>query len=173
MKELLKIQANLKAPKNLKNAFWNYKYRSCESILEALKPLLRETETILLLNDELVLIWSRYYIKSTATLINKDWLKIETVWFAREEENKKWMDGSQITWASSSYARKYALNWLFAIDDGVDSDKTNKHWKEEKTNWEIEFKNCKTLKDLQEIYLKSPKTNELIILKDSLKLNLK
>jgi hypothetical protein len=88
----------------------------------------------LTMSDELVLIWDRYYIKATATITNKEWKQVITTWYAREEENKKWMDGSQVTWASSSYARKYALNWLFAIDDGVDSDKTNTWESKEEDN---------------------------------------
>jgi len=103
MKELQIIQEKLNAPKTLRNNFWNYNYRSAETILEAVKPLLKETETILKLSDELVLIWERYYIKSTVTLKNKDGQIEESIWFAREEETKKWMDGSQITWASSSF----------------------------------------------------------------------
>lgn len=125
MKELQMIQSVLKAPKWQFNAFWKYKYRSCEDIVEAVKPLLKAHECVLTMSDELVLIWERYYIKATATLTNKEWKQMVTTWYAREEESKKWMDGSQVTWASSSYARKYALNWLFAIDDWVDSDKTN------------------------------------------------
>jgi hypothetical protein len=77
------------------------------------------------MSDELVLIGDRYYIKATATITNKEWKQVTVTWYAREEESKKWMDWSQVTWASSSYARKYALNGLFAIDDWVDSDKTN------------------------------------------------
>lgn len=125
MKELQMIQSVLKAPKWQFNAFWKYKYRSCEDIVEAVKPLLKSHECVLTMSDELVLIWDRYYIKATATITNKEWKQVITTWYAREEENKKWMDSSQVTWASSSYARKYALNWLFAIDDWVDSDKTN------------------------------------------------
>lgn len=125
MKELQEIQAKLKAPKGQYNAFGKYKYRSCEDIIEAVKPYLAANKCILTMSDELVLIWERYYIKATATLTNSEWITFTTTWYAREEESKKWMDGSQVTWASSSYARKYALNWLFAIDDWVDSDKTN------------------------------------------------
>lgn len=125
MKELQMIQSVLKAPKGQYNSFWKYKYRSCEDIVEAVKPLLKSHECVLTMSDELVLIWDRYYIKATATITNKEWKQVITTWYAREEESKKWMDSSQVTWASSSYARKYALNWLFAIDDGVDSDKTN------------------------------------------------
>ena len=125
MKELQMIQSVLKAPKGQFNSFGKYKYRSCEDIVEAVKPLLKAHECVLTMSDELVLIWERYYIKATATITNKEWKQVVTTWYAREEESKKWMDGSQVTWASSSYARKYALNWLFAIDDWVDSDKTN------------------------------------------------
>ena len=125
MKELQMIQSVLKAPKGQFNSFGKYKYRSCEDIVEAVKPLLKSHECVLTMSDELVLIWDRYYIKATATITNKEWKQVITTWYAREEESKKWMDSSQVTWASSSYARKYALNWLFAIDDGVDSDKTN------------------------------------------------
>ena len=125
MKELQMIQSVLKAPKWQFNTFGKYKYRSCEDIVEAVKPLLKAHECVLTMSDELVLIWDRYYIKATATITNKEWKQVVTTWYAREEESKKGMDGSQVTWASSSYARKYALNWLFAIDDGVDSDKTN------------------------------------------------
>ena len=131
MKELQMIQSVLKAPKGQFNKFGGYKYRSCEDIVEAVKPLLKTYECVLTMSDDLVLIGDRYYIKATATLINKEWKQIVTTGYAREEETKKWMDGSQITWSSSSYARKYALNGLFAIDDGVDSDSTNK-WEEKK-----------------------------------------
>ena len=134
MKELQMIQSVLKAPKGQFNKFGGYKYRSCEDIVEAVKPLLKTYECVLTMSDDLVLIWDRYYIKATATLINKEWKQIITTWYAREEESKKWMDGSQITWSSSSYARKYALNGLFAIDDGVDSDKTN----DGSNNWTIQ-----------------------------------
>ena len=126
------IQEKLNAPKSLRNDFWKYNYRSAETILEAVKPLLKETKTILLLSDEIIREDNRFYIKATAKLINEEWKEISTTWYAREEETKKGMDWSQITWASSSYARKYALNWLFAIDDEKDSDATNTHWKDSK-----------------------------------------
>ena len=132
MKELMIIQEKLNAPKSLRNDFWKYNYRSAETILEAVKPLLKETKTILLLSDEIIREDNRFYIKATAKLINEEWKEISVTWYAREEEAKKGMDWSQITWASSSYARKYALNWLFAIDDEKDSDATNTHWKDSK-----------------------------------------
>jgi hypothetical protein len=120
------IQQNLEAPKGQYNNFGKYKYRSCEDILKAVKSLLKETKTNLILEDEIVNIGSRYYVKATAKLENLEGENIVAIAYAREEEDKKGMDGSQITGASSSYARKYALNGLFGIDDTKDSDKTNK-----------------------------------------------
>lgn len=122
--KLLKIQMELKAPKNQTNSFGGYNYRSCEDIFEAVKPLLQEEGLVLRVTDELVNIGERYYIKATAILADGNDI-IENVAYAREEETKKGMDGSQITGASSSYARKYALNGLFLIDDVKDSDTTN------------------------------------------------
>jgi hypothetical protein len=116
---LAKIQRELKAPKGQFNAFGKYKYRSCEDILEAVKPLL--DGAILVINDELLLIGNRFYVKATATL-RDDTATIEATAYAREEETKKGMDASQITGAASSYARKYALNGLFLIDDTKDAD---------------------------------------------------
>lgn len=140
--KLMLIQASLKAPKNQKNAFGGYNYRSCEDILEAVKPLLYDTQTTLTISDEMVEVWGRIYVKATATLKDcETWEIIEqNTAYARESESKKWMDDSQITWATSSYARKYALNGLFCIDDVRDADATNTHWKEEKatkkSDWE-------------------------------------
>ena len=122
--KLLKIQNELKAPKGQYNSFGKYKYRSCEDIFEALKPLLKEEGLLLRVSDELITIGERYYIKATAILTDGN-ETIENVAYAREEETKKGMDGSQVTGASSSYARKYALNGLFLIDDVKDSDSTN------------------------------------------------
>lgn len=132
--KLMLIQASLKAPKNQRNAFGNYNYRSCEDILEAVKPLLYDTQTTLTISDEMVEVGGRIYVKATATLKDcETWEIIEqNSAYARESESKKWMDDSQITWATSSYARKYALNGLFCIDDVKDADATNTHWKEEK-----------------------------------------
>lgn len=125
-----KIQEELKAPKNQFNKFGNYAYRSCEDIYNAVKPLLAKYGLVLTLTDELVMIGERYYIKATATLQENAILYIKNVAYAREEETKKGQDGSQITGASSSYARKYALNGLFLIDDVRDSDTTNTHGKD-------------------------------------------
>ena len=126
MERIINIQQKLKCPKNQYNGFGNYKYRSCEDILEAVKPLLAKENLALIINDELISINERYYVKATATIYDKDGkMIISNNGYAREEENKKGQDGSQITGASSSYARKYALNGLFLIDDVKDSDTTN------------------------------------------------
>lgn len=131
--KLLNIQSELKAPKGQFNSFGKYNYRSCEDILEALKPLLVKNKATLKIGDEIIHLGDRYYIKATATLTDiESGESVSTNAFAREEETKKGMDASQITGSTSSYARKYALNGLFAIDDTKDSDFTNKH--EEKEN---------------------------------------
>jgi len=124
--KLAAIQSALKAPKSQYNEFGKYKYRKAEDILESVKPLLSENGCTLTCTDELVLIGDRYYIKATAILTDAEsGATVATTAFAREEEEKKGMDGSQITGASSSYARKYALNGLLCIDDTADSDTTN------------------------------------------------
>ena len=120
------IQGALKAPKGQTNNFGKYKYRSAEDILEAVKPLTTEHGLILTLSDEIVEVSGRIYVKATARLTDGE-AELKTTAFAREEESKKGMDGSQVTGASSSYARKYALNGLFCIDDTKDSDSTNTH----------------------------------------------
>ena len=125
MKELISIQSELKAPKSQYNKFGGYKYRKAEDILEAVKPLLAKQKCTLIITDDVVLIGNRIYVKATATIKNEKGECETTNGWAREEETKKGMDGSQITGASSSYARKYALNGLFAIDDNADSDTTN------------------------------------------------
>lgn len=126
--KLSNIQNELKAPKNNKNTFGGYKYRSCEDILEAVKPICKKYKATLVLSDKLENIGERYYIKATASLMDIEDTKgngiacIENTAYAREEESKKGMDGSQITGTASSYARKYALNGLFNIDDTKDAD---------------------------------------------------
>lgn len=122
--KLQAIQAALKAPKSQYNSFGKYKYRKAEDILESVKPLLKEQGLALICTDDLVNIGDRYYIKATVTITDGE-ASIFTTAFAREEETKSGMDGSQITGASSSYARKYALNGLLCIDDTADSDTTN------------------------------------------------
>ena len=125
MKELIAIQSELKAPKSQFNKFGGYKYRKAEDILEAVKPLLNKQKCTLTITDDIVMVGNRIYVKATATIKNEKGECETTNGWAREEETKKGMDGSQITGASSSYARKYALNGLFAIDDNADSDTTN------------------------------------------------
>ena len=121
MNKLITIQKELKAPKGQFNKFGNYKYRSCEDILEAVKPLCAKEGVQLTISDEIVMIGERYYVKATATVTDGSESASVTA-YAREEETKKGMDSSQITGATSSYARKYALNGLFCIDDTKDAD---------------------------------------------------
>lgn len=125
MKELQIIQTKLKAPKNQFNKFGGYHYRSCEDIVEAAKPLLAENECTLTISDDIIMTGSRIYVKATATLTNSKGEKEQSSAFAREEETKKGMDSAQITGSTSSYARKYALNGLFCIDDTKDPDHFN------------------------------------------------
>ena len=156
MEILNKIQKELKAPKNQYNAFGKYKYRSCEDILEAVKPLLNNAT--LIINDEMVVIGERYYIKATATLTEAD-KSISATAYAREPEEKKGMDSAQITGATSSYARKYALNGLFLIDDTKDSDPTNNGTSEKNVNnvykAKQEAEKIKTLPELRKFYAKN------------------
>lgn len=127
MKELQEIQSKLQAPKNQRNNFGGYNYRSCEDILEAVKPLLAELHCILTLTDDILLIGERFYVKATAEIRNETGESHVTTAFAREEETKKGMDAAQITGSASSYARKYALNGLFCIDDNKDPDAGKNH----------------------------------------------
>lgn len=130
---LMEVQKRLNAPKTQHNSFGNYDYRSCEDILKAVKPLLIENHLLLTLSDEIISVGDRVYIQATAKLsleyetnngdTKHEWVHVTA--YAREEEEKKGMDASQITGAASSYARKYALNGLFCIDDNKDSDYTN------------------------------------------------
>lgn len=125
------IQQNLAAPKDLNNSFGGYKYRSLEGILAALKPLLAKHSASVVIFDEMVEVGGRVYVQATAQLIDKDRKTIcTTTACAREAEKKKGMDDAQITGAASSYARKYAVNGLFAIDDTKDPDATNRHGKD-------------------------------------------
>ena len=121
MCKLTEIQHRLKAPKGQYNSFGKYKYRSCEDILEAVKPILNDVGCFLTLSDEIQLVGDRYYIKATARLQGPD-TDVTCTAYAREDLDKKGMDGSQITGTASSYARKYALNGLFCIDDTKDAD---------------------------------------------------
>ncbi len=122
MQELQIIQAKLKAPKGQFNKFGGFKYRSLEDIFEAVKPLLAETQTTLVVGDEIVLIGDRHYVCATATLTNQKGEQVTNKAYAREDSDKGKMDASQMTGSASSYARKYALNGLFCIDDTKDAD---------------------------------------------------
>lgn len=124
--KLQQVQSDLKAPKNQYNKFGGYNYRNCEDIQEAVKPLLKAVKAALVVGDELVLIGDRYYIKATARFIDcESGETVENTAYAREEQEKKGMDVSQVTGSTSSYARKYALNGLFCIDDVKDADNQN------------------------------------------------
>lgn len=123
---LKNIQSELKCAKTLYNKFGGYYYRSAEAILESLKPLLAAHSCIITINDSIELVGDRFYVKAVATLTNiEDGSSISTSAYAREDLSKKGQDASQVTGSTSSYARKYALNGLFCIDDTKDSDATN------------------------------------------------
>ena len=142
--KLSAIQTKLIAPKNQYNSYGRYNYRSCEDILEGLKPHLEETKTAVTVNDEVILVGERYYIKATATLHDCESDKsVSNTAYAREELTKKGMDASQITGSTSSYARKYALNGLFCIDDVKDADTRDNRQKEavEQAKAETEVQN--------------------------------
>ena len=122
------IQSELKAPKNQRNTFGNYNYRSAEDILEAVKPLLKKYDCLMTISDTIVEVGGRIYVKATVDFQDGE-KSVSVSAFAREEEAKKGMDAAQITGSASSYARKYALNGLFLIDDTKDPDATNDHGK--------------------------------------------
>ena len=133
--KLMAVQTKLRAPKGQYNSFGRYSYRSCEDILEALKPLLAEVGAIVNISDEVKLIGDRFYVEATAMFLDcETGDSVVARASAREDETKKGMDLAQVTGSVSSYARKYALNGLFAIDDNKDSDATNTHGKDIKPN---------------------------------------
>lgn len=152
---LQEIQQKLKAPKGQFNSFGGYHYRSCEDIVEALKPILAEYGAAIILSDEIVAVGERVYVKATATLKTKD-AEYSTNAFAREPAAKKGMDESQITGAASSYARKYALNGLFGIDDTKDADTMDnrEEMPKAKANPDIikQINGCKNLNALSALY---------------------
>lgn len=127
--KMVKIQSELKAPKNQTNAFGKYKYRSCEDIIEAVKPLLSRENLYMNISDEIIEVGGKNYVKATATIFGDDG-SISSSAVARESIDKKGMDDAQQTGATSSYARKYSLNGLFGIDDQKDADATNTHGKD-------------------------------------------
>jgi hypothetical protein len=137
--KLLTVQQELVAPKSNYNSFGKYHYRSCEDILEGLKPCLAKVKAAVTVSDEIVLIGERYYIKATATLRDTETNEyISNTAYAREETEKKGMDASQLTGSTSSYARKYALNGLFCIDDVKDADTRDNRQKEAKEQQKAE-----------------------------------
>lgn len=141
--KLVAIQSELKAPKSQTNSFGKYKYRSCEDILEAVKPLLKQHNLVLILDDQMVEVGGRVYVKAIAQLFDAcdpAGVNYSGAAFAREALEKKGMDEAQITGSASSYARKYALNGLFCIDDTKDADATNDHGKAKEVKQEPEFK---------------------------------
>ena len=178
MKELVNIQAQLKAPKNQVNKFGGYKYRSCEDIMEAVKPLLSENKCTLTVCDSIEMVGNRIYIKATATIRNEAGEVEQTTAFAREPESKKGMDEPQVTGTASSYARKYALNGLFAIDDTKDAD-TNEYKKQQDAARVQDLpdpdtllvldqvKQCKTVEELQKLWneLSGWQSNKVFIAK--------
>lgn len=172
MKELIEIQNELKAPKNQRNTFGNYNYRSAEDILEAVKPLLKKYDCCLTITDEIKQLGDRYYVEATATLCSSDGDRFVAVSaYAREEENKKGMDASQITGSTSSYARKYALNGLFCIDDTKDADFTNTHEKAEQPKTKAKApKNIESdMKQAMEAISKCKSSKDLMVVWDTFK----
>jgi hypothetical protein len=172
MKELIAIQSELKAPKNQFNAFGKYKYRTCEDILEALKPLLLKYECTLTIEDEVKEVGGLVFIESTAA-IQKDMEGRAVTGQAGIEVNKKGMDLAQSFGSSSSYARKYALNGLFLIDDTKDSDATNDHGakKEELNPSHVKWQGAKdsltngkvTLEQIKSVYILTAQNEKLLL----------
>jgi hypothetical protein len=130
IKKMVKIQSELKAPKNQVNSFGKYKYRSCEDIIEAVKPLLAKEGLYMNISDEIVEVGGKNYVKAVATIFDGE-NQISSSAVARESIDKKGMDDAQQTGATSSYSRKYALNGIFGIDDQKDADSTNTHGKDQ------------------------------------------
>ena len=165
--KLTEVQAKLKAPKGQYNSFGKYKYRSCEDILEAVKPLLAERGLALALSDEPITEGTRTYIMATATLMDgAD--RVEVRAFAREPETKKGMDESQITGMASSYARKYALNGLFAIDDTKDADTMNNTGSDGLKDAITQIQAAKSVDELKAIHAKWESLQKNAKFKDAL-----
>lgn len=171
---LAEIQAKVKAPKGQFNSFGKYAYRSAEDILESVKQVVNPMGFSISISDSIVMVGDRFYVQATATLTNGKETYTATA-FAREEESKKGMDGSQVTGASSSYARKYALNGLFALDDTKDSDATNTHGKDapkpmsmNMQSWADGVNACQTIEQLTSLY----KEKESIIVNNQEVINL-
>lgn len=159
--KLTQLQNELKAPKGQRNSFGNYNYRSAEDILEAVKPLLGKYNLTQIISDDIELIGDRYYLKATVTLVNNENAeeKISVTALARESQVKKGMDESQITGTASSYARKYALNGLYAIDDTKDSD-TDAYKKQSMSQKDIKLHELVTL--VQKQGIKNKEVSDMI-----------
>ncbi len=160
--KLSAIQMELKAPKSQFNKFGNYNYRSCEDILEAVKPLCNKNEVTLTIGDEIVCVEGRHYVKATAVL--SDWISgdtIQNVSYARESSTKKGMDDSQVTGSTSTYARKYALNGLFNIDDTKDNDTSE--LKQEKDERAQKAKQDSLKESIEAVNVRKRKLDELDI----------
>ncbi len=168
MKELIAIQTQLKAPKGQYNSFGKYHYRSCEDIVEAVKPLMHKHGCFLTMSDEVVREGERYYIRATVTITNSEGQSVSATAMAREDETKKGMDGSQITGSSSSYARKYALNGLFAIDDTKDSDALNTG----AVDYGMKLRECASIEELQAVWKAIPIKTPYQTIKDEMKTKL-
>ena len=164
LKKLMSIQTKIKAPKNLYNSFGKYKYRNAEGICEAVKPYLEEHDCSLTLSDEIIAVGDRVYVKATATLYdNETGEAISVSAMAREAEEKKGMDESQITGTASSYARKYALNGLFLLDDTKDADSDEHHNEAEgkKKRAEEEEAHDKAVEDISKMKISKIKVDAL------------
>lgn len=158
---MYKVQSELKAPKGQFNSFGKYNYRSCEDIVEAVKPILAKYQYHLIMSDEVIGVGNRVYIKATCRVLEGDKVIAESSALAREAEIKKGMDDSQITGTASSYARKYALNGLFAIDDTKDADTdAHRHQQVDSSDLINQLNDCKTLDELQNVYKQMFKQNQ-------------
>lgn len=158
MKELMNIQAKVRAPKNSENAHGHYKYRKAEQILEAVKPYLLDEKCTLVITDDIVLIGASVYLKATATLRNEKGETENAIGWAREAQTLAGMSAGQITGATSSYARKYALCGLFAIDDSkdLDDDSATKNLQED-NELEIainELRMCQSVEEVKSVWNK-------------------
>lgn len=163
MKELIKIQSELKAPKNQTNAFGKYKYRSCEDILESLKPILLKYDCYLTITDSIFEINGVLVVNATASIFNNEGLKVEVTAQAGIDIHRKGMDIAQCFGSSSSYARKYALNGLFLIDDTKDADATNQGDSTYLDDWKAQLGQISNLEDLGVFFEKNKPTDKQIL----------
>lgn len=160
--KLMEVQQTLKAPKNQYNSFGKYKYRSCEDILEGLKEPLSKVKAAVTINDEMVCIGERVYVRATATFIDAETgEKVENSAYAQEPNDRKGMDASQVTGATSSYARKYALNGLFLIDDNKDADTDESKTEKDARKKQSEKKTDKTPSERDMQAIESLKISEI------------